>query len=719
MIQGMISHALFHLTSTSQRAFLGLIFMALIGNTASATDPNPEYRWIPPIASSERTASTSIAPLINQAHWSRSHGGDANTRFSSLDQIHRGNVHQLQLAWTYTSGDRVGNIQCNPIIVDGVMFTPTPDSAIVAVDGATGQEIWKFQAEGVVAHRGLTYWEGTEEISPAIFFNSNSKLYALEPTTGQLHPGLAGTGVIPVPHFKVPPALWKNLIIFAGYDKDVLAYDLKTGDRVWEFHTLPHPGEFGHDTWSNVESGANAWGGIALDRPRGIVYVTTGSPKPNFDGAGHTGDNLFANCVLAIQAETGKRLWHFQDIRHDIWDLDLPAPPILVSMEKDGKRIDAVAALSKTGNTLLLDRLTGQPIFPFRLRRAPESRLPGEITSEWQPSIELPEPFARQEFTLDDITQLNPTAHDHILQRARQANFGWFEPFEAGKPTILFGIHGGAEWTGGAHDPYNGTLFVSSNELPWIITVVPVNSLYRYDPNRQPTTGEAIYQTRCIACHGRNREGVGTAPALLALNQRLTANEIREVIRQGRNLMPPNPDLSDEDLSALAEFLLDQDRSNNASNSDDPILKPEYTFLGFQKLLDPEGYPGVTPPWGTLNAIDLSSGKIKWQVPLGEHEALTKRGIGITGTENFGGPTVTAGGLVFCGGTRDRKIRAFDVDTGVELWSYQLPFGGYAPPSSYEVNGQQYIVIPATGGGKLGGPVGSAWVAFTLPSSDQ
>ena len=699
---------------TSVRTGLTVLLLSLHW-TATADE---EYRWIPAIPPAERTLTTDTSRLAALSDWTRSHGGDSNTRFSKLSQINRSNVQNLEVAWIYHSGDGSANIQCNPVVVNGIVYTPTAGGAVVAVNGKTGEEIWRFQASGTVAHRGLTYWGGDEDNDPALFLNAGDTLHALDPSNGQPYLGLAGSGKIAAPHFKVAPLIWKGKVIIAGYDRDVLAYDLKSGERVWEFHTLPRPGEYGFETWSNVEQGANAWGGIALDEQREIVFVTTGSPKPNFNGAGHIGDNLFSNCVLALNAETGERLWHFQEIRHDIWDLDIPAPPILVTFNIDGKNVDAVAALTKIGNTLLLDRLTGKPIFPFRLRKAPPSDLPGEQTSEWQPDLNLPEPFARQEFTLNDVTQLNPDAHQSILQRVNQANFGWFQPFQAGKPTVLFGIHGGAEWTGGAHDPETGMLYVSSNELPWIITVIPTQALYQHDPSRPMTSGESIYQSRCIACHGVNRRGVGTAPPLLALQGRLSAEEIQKVIREGRNLMPAAPDLDDTQLAGLANFLLDLDRSESKQNpgQSDPAAAPiEYTFLGFQKLLDPEGYPGVTPPWGTLNAIELSSGKIKWSTPLGEHEELSRRGIDITGTENFGGPMATAGGLIFCGGTRDQKIRAFDSATGAELWSHRLPFGGYAPPTSYEVEGRQYIIIPATGGGKLGGPTGDTWVAFALP----
>jgi quinoprotein glucose dehydrogenase len=502
------------------------------------------------------------------------------------------------------------------------------------------------------------------------------------------------------------------VFVLPGYHGDVFGYDVATGALLWTFHTIPREGEFGHETWSGRAQGANCWGGMALDEQRGIAYVSTGSPKPNFSGNHHTGDNLFANCVIALDALTGKRLWHFQEIRHDIWDLDIPAPPNLVTITREGKRVDAVAQVTKIGNTLLLDRVSGKPIFPFRLKRAPTSKLPGERTAPYQPAVEFPEPFARQVFSRADITTRTEEAQEFIAGRIASANFGFFEPFEEGKPSVFYGIHGGAEWTGAAADLATGFLYVSANELPSIITVFRADDEPPRDP-KNPTLGEKLYHQHCASCHGADRVGVGTAPPLRGLRHRSKDADVIALVKNGRNLMPAAAPMSDAELQALVDFLFVRDRTQPASTA--RPAKPAYTYNGYPKLLDQEGYPGSKPPWGTLNCIDLNTGKLRWKVPLGEHPELTASGVPKTGTHNFGGPIVTASGLVFCAGTVDGKIRAFDAQTGAELWEHPLPRGGYAPPATYEVNGRQYVVIAASGGGKLGGPTGDAWVAFALP----
>ena len=504
-------------------------------------------------------------------------------------------------------------------------------------------------------------------------------------------------------------------MVVAGFDRDVFAFDLRTGKRLWTFHTIPKPGEFGHDTWDQPGTGANCWGGMALDEERGIVFVSTGSPKPNFIGVHHRGDNLFANCLIALDAKTGERRWHFQEIRHDIWDMDIPAPPNLVTVDRDGMKVSAVAQVTKLGNTLLLDRVTGKPIFPFRLKRAPTSRLPGERTAAYQPKPELPEPFAKQTFSLEDVTDRTEEAREFVMNQVRSANYGWFEAFEEGKPTVFRGIHGGAEWTGAAVDPEKGHLYVSANEVPWIITVFRTDDVPR-NPDEPPTHGEAIYQAACAACHGPDRQGVGVAPPLQGLRNRLNDQEVTQILANGRNAMPAAPEMTDEDRKALLDYLFLRDRPQTAADQDAP---PNFTSNGYPKLLDHEGYPGTKPPWGTLNCLDLNSGRLLWQVPLGEYPELTTAGVPKTGTENFGGPMATAGGLIFCAGTRDEKIRAFDSATGEELWSHKMPWGGYAPPATYEIDGRQYVVISATGGGKLGGPMGDAYVAFALPTNRQ
>jgi quinoprotein glucose dehydrogenase len=671
----------------------------------AAREKLPLYKTIPAAVADKLTPANGFPKRQTFRAWHRSHGDASGARYSALDQINRQNVKDLQVAWTYHSKDGVGNIQCNPVIANGTMFAPTVGEHVVAIELSTGKELWRFKPGGRPAHRGLVYSDaGTN--GARLIFTAGAFLHLLDPITGK-----------PIEKFRMPgnatagPAVFKDVIIVPGFDRDVWGFDLLSGKLLWTFHTIPQPGEFGFETWDRPGSGANCWGGMALDEQRGIAYVTTGSPKPNFSGVDHRGDNLFANCLVALDARTGQRLWHFQEIRHDIWDLDLPAPPNLVAVTREGRRVDAVAVVTKIGNTLLLDRTTGEPLFPFRLRRAPVSKLPGETTSAYQPFPELPEPFARQTFSLEDVTNRDIDAREHVLARIASANFGWFEAFEEGKPTALYGIHGGAEWTGAAFDPDTGCLYVSANEVPWIISVFRNDEPPR-DPKQPPTAGEKIYLQNCASCHGVDRIGVGMAPPLVGLRHRLQDAHVRTLLKTGRGLMPPSPPLTETDEKALLDFLFLRDRPQQTPPVKHP--RPSYTHNGYPKLLDHQGYPGCKPPWGTLNCLDLNTGKLRWKVPLGEYPELTAQGINKTGTENFGGAIVTAGGLVFCAGTRDEMIRAFDKDTGAELWKHQLPFGGFAPPAIAEANGRQYLITPATGGGKLGTKMGDAYVAFAL-----
>jgi len=683
----------------------------------------PEFYEEPAAPTAELTGANGFPRPEQFRQWRRSHGDATSSRYSALTQINRDNVKDLAVAWVYHSQDGTGNIQCNPVIVDGVMYAPTAGNCIAAINAETGGELWRFKPEpthgrrnleDAAARRGLLFWKPENEGSSGrIFFTAGYWLYALNAGTGEpvRDFGEAGRAAIPTGGTAMG-AVFKNVLVIPGYNKDVFGYDVLTGRLLWTFHTIPQPGEFGADTWSQFEQGANCWGGIALDEQRGIAYVSTGSPKPNFLGAGHRGQNLFGNCVLALDALTGKRLWHFQEIRHDIWDWDIPAPPNLVTVTREGKQFDAVAQVTKLGNTLLLDRMTGRPLFPFRLRRAPESRLPGEVTWPYQPDVQLPQPFAKQQFRPDDVTTRSDEAREFVLQRVARANYGWFMPLEEAKPTILYNIHGGAEWTGAAVDAATGHLFVSANELPWSITVFRSDESAA-DAKLPPTAGEQVYRQMCASCHATNRTGIGVAPPLQGLKHRLKDADVIALLKTGRNLMPAAPPMTGPQQKDLLDFLFRRDRPNITATPDDG--PPRYTFSGFNKLLDHENYPGSKPPWGTLNCLDLNTGRLLWKVPLGEYDELTRQGIPRTGTENFGGAIVTAGGLVFCGGTRDQKMRAFNKENGQELWSAQLPWGGYAPPATYEVNGRQYVVIPATGGGKLGGPMGDAYVAFALP----
>jgi glucose dehydrogenase/sugar phosphate isomerase/epimerase len=668
----------------------------------------PEFQFIP------AAATESLAPAADLPDgtfaWSRSHGGPHNARYSPDATITPENVRQLQVAWEYRSGDGEGNIQCNPIVVDGVIFTPTPGDHLVALDGATGKERWRFKPGGKPAYRGLTHWPGDAEHPPRLLFTAGEYLWAVDPETGQPLSGFGEGGKAVTGEVRSAPAVYRNVIVLPGYAQNVHGFDLHTGQRLWTFHTIPTAGEPNADTWSQLGSGANTWGGIALDEARGMVFLATGSPKPNFAGNTHTGQNLYANCVLALDALTGAYRWHFQEIRHDIWDLDIPAAPNLVTVTHEGRRVDAVAQVTKLGNTLLLDRVTGNPLHPVRLRRAPTSPLPGERTWPYQPDIELPEPFSRAAFTIDRTTNRTAAARKHVLASAWEANTGWFATFEEEKPTILYGIHGGAEWTGAAFDPGTGKLYVTANHIPWIVTVFRTDPP-PVEPNAPPTPGELLYREHCIKCHGAERFGVGTAPPLHGLARRMSDKHLDELLRTGRGLMPALPKTVDaEQRAALVDYLLLRDRPYREAEPG-PL---RYTHNGYPKLQDHEGLPGGKPPWGTLNCIDLNTGKLAWKTPLGNYPAMLAQGKLGLGAENFGGASVNAGGVVFCSGTADLQFRAFDANTGAELWQHALPFGGYAPPTLYTANGKAHVLIPATGGGKLNTTPGDAFVAFTL-----
>lgn len=663
-------------------------------------------------------AATQLTPAyrpfdpVRYRTWSRSHGDSTSSRYSALDQINRDNVRNLEVAWTYHSGPGPDNLEANPVIVEGVLYGPTVNSNIAAVDAQTGKEKWRFAPEPESgrqlengwkpAFRGLIYWPGESGHGPRLFFTTGAYLYALDPETGRPVESFGESGRTPAGGV-VAPAIFRHVIVVSVLNI-IQGFDLMTGRLLWSFATLPNASieKVGYQ-----DIGGHNWGGIAMDTDRGIVYAATGSPHPNMVGVDHLGRNQHANSVIALDAQTGKLMWSFQEIRHDVWDLDLPAPPNLVTVMHEGQRVDAVAQVTKTGNTLLLDRLTGKPLFPLRLRRAPAARLPGEQMWPYQPDVQLPEPFSRMAFSLDDVTRIHPRSREFVLRQLQEATYGWFQPFVLNRPNVYFGIDGGAEWTGAAFDPATGWLYVSASHVPWIITVRKAEA---EDPKAQANApGRQTFLRTCAACHGDRGEGRGHAPPLSNLAAHLDRTTLNDIIEQGRKTMPPQP-LTEAERAAVIDYLF-TDKSNGVA----PNGPPRYTFDGFSRLQDDRGYPGSQPPWGTLNAIDLNTGRIAWRVPLGEHEELTREGVAKTGTFNVGGATVTAGGLVFCAGTMDEKIRAFDASNGTELWSHPLPFGGYAPPATYEVKGRQYVVIAATGGGKPGTKRGDTYVAFALP----
>lgn len=682
-------------------------FTAVAIAVYAAREPAPEYQTIPAAPTEELTAALAAPENAYPGDWVRAHGDNTSGGYSSLRQITRENVQQMKLAWTYHSGDlpkdlsTVPGLESNPVVVDGVMYGATAGDAFVAIDAASGHEIWRFKPEGQPAVRGLVYWRGEGANGPRLFFSSGNWMYALEAGTGHPAESFGSHGRVAA-RATVAPSIYRNMVILPCWNV-MRAFDVVTGEPVWHFELIAEASK--GLTW-----GANSWGGMALDDARGIAYVSTGSPHPNFLGMKHPGDDLYANSVVALKAETGELLWHFQEVRHDIWDWDIPAPPNLVTVTREGKRFDAVAQVTKIGNTLVLDRLTGRPLFPIRLRRAPASDIPGEATAEWQPDIDLPEPFARRTFSPDQITELNPAAKAYVTKKIAKAKarFGWFMPISETAPTIWYSSLGGAEWTGAAFDPEQEWLFVNANDFPcWSVVrkldvPAPVN-----------TPGSRAYAQYCAGCHAADRTGT-SAPSLLPYVGRQNMTAVVRIAKNGYRSMPPVP-VPEARVRPLMDFLSGKDASPKGTAK--PAAKPlrqELQPVWLGRLTDEKGYPGVKPPWGTLNAVNLRTGHIEWKVPLGEYEELTKAGVPVTGTENFGATVLTATGIIFCAGTPDQKLRAFDSRTGALLWEYKLPFAAYAQPAVYQAGGREFLVIAATGGGKPGSPVGDAYVAFGL-----
>jgi glucose dehydrogenase len=488
---------------------------------------------------------------------------------------------------------------------------------------------------------------------------------------------------------------------------------VRTGKLRWSFHTIPHPGEFGYKTWPKdawkYSGAANNWAGMAVDAERGIVYVPTGSAAFDFYGANRVGDDLFANCLLALNAETGEGLWHFQGVRHDLWDRDFPSPPALVTINRDGKEIDAVAQTTKQGFVYLFDRTSGKALFPIEYRKYPPSTVPGEIAATEQPLPAAPAPFARQFLTEAMLTRRTPAAHQWALEKFRTfRSEGQFVPFSVGKDTVIFpGFDGGAEWGGLAVDPQTAILYVNANEMAWTGALAP---------DTGENSPKALYLSQCAVCHGEKMTGSPPAiPSLVGIGDRLSSQQIATTIRSGKGRMPAFTNFDDGELYALVDFLV-SGRSKELASSEPPPPDMKYRFTGYHKFLDPEGYPAIAPPWGTLSAINLNTGEYVWKINLGEYPELAAKGLKYTGTENYGGPVVTAGGLLFIGASDfDKKFRAFDKATGELLWQTTLPFAGNATPATYAVNGRQYVVIAAGGGKDLKSPSGGVYVAFALP----
>lgn len=677
---------------------------------------------------------TDTADFSAGSDWTTYQGPGSN-QATTLSSFTKKNVNQLGVAWQYSSGDATekSQIQCNPLVINGKAYVSTPQLDLVCLDAAQGNEIWRaspaqglredeIPASGMGVNRGVVYASSSD--GDRIFISHGPYLFAFRADNGESVVSFGDNGKIDLrmdlranarDAFVVansPGVVWEDFLIIGcrvsestgAAPGDIRAYDIHSGKLRWTFHTIPHPGEEGYETWPEgsylTAGGANAWAGMTLDPQSGIVYIPTGSASYDFYGADRPGDNLYANSLLALNAGTGDKIWHYQIVHHDVLDRDLPAPPNLVTFMHQGRLVKAVAQITKTGHIFVFDRKTGQPIFPIEELNVPISDMPGERSSATQPMTTLP-PFSRQ-----SVEQINPFAPgkdslQQILDGMRKGSV--FQPPSIDGTLVFPGYDGGGEWGGAAFDPWRSLVIVNSSQMAWTLNMIPTSADH---------PGATVYLTNCASCHGADKEGgefMGVIPSLSDLRDNLARDEILRILRSGKGSMPSFSSIDSSKLELVTDYLLGIDANNVGSGQ-----SVSYVSSGYHRFLDRLGYPAISPPWGLLTAIDLQAEEIRWQVPLGEYEELSQSGVPVTGTENYGGPLVTETGLTFIAATRDEKIRAFDSETGELLWEDKLPAGGYATPSMYMANGKQYLLI-ACGGGKMGTNSGDYYVAYSLP----
>jgi quinoprotein glucose dehydrogenase len=684
------------------------------------------------------------------ATWREYGGTPDSAQYSALKQINRANVHKLQRAWTFPTGDR-NRYFFNPMVIGGTMYVLAKNHSLVALDAATGRELWSAAPDPeirVITNRGFNYWESKDRTDRRLLISVNHTLRAYDARNGKPIPTFGNNGrvdlkqgldrdpaALALVQSTTPGRVFEDLLILGsatnqGYGSapgDIRAFDVRTGKLRWTFHTIPRPGEFGYDTWPKdawkTVGGANVWGEMSLDEKRGIVYAPTASAKYNFYGVDRPGANLFADCLLALDARTGKRLWHFQMVHHDIWDYDDATAPKPLTLRHNGKQVDAVAQVSKQGFVWVFDRVTGESLWPIEERPVPKSDVPGEKTWPTQPFPLKPPPFARQRFTADDLSPYLSQAdrarfRDEILS-AR--NEGLFTPPGTRATIQMPGNNGGANWGGAAVDPTDGSLFVVSKDLPCLLKLESEEVVNARGANTPEQKGQLVYAQHCQSCHGADRTSKPPAiPSLADAPVRLTRRQIETAIRQGQGPMPGYPRLRDDEVNNLIAYLFNPARATATVPAGDrnPNAIDRY-YSGFGFMIASDGLAPIKPPWSTLTKYDLNQGSIEWQIPLGDVPELAAKGITNTGSHYPKvGPVVTAGGLLFAG-TRDRHIRALDTRNGRTLWETEVDSALEGIPAVYEVNGRQYVVFCASAQAGLTAatqkPIEGAYVAYALP----
>ena len=678
--------------------------------------------------------------------WSVYKADAGSSSYSALTQINRDNVKDLTPAWTFMPNDapegaHFGKAECNPIVVNDVLYATSVRHWVYALEAGTGKKLWSFDpfdgARGGGMYRGVTYWEDGDD--KRILLTAGKFLLALNADTGKPIPSFGENGKVSLdlmpddqPEGWVVPTspgmVFGDLLILGSEVSElygaapgyVRAFNIRTGALAWTFHTIPHPGEAGYETWPpdawKYVGGANNWAGMSLDEKRGIVFLPLGSPTYDYYGADRKGQNLFGNCIVALDAKTGKRLWHFQTVHHDLWDYDLPAPPNLVTIEKDGKSIDAIAQTSKTGFVYVLNRETGEPVFPIEERKVPVSTIPGEETWPTQPFPTKPAPYARHTLTEADLTDRSPQARDSALALFRSLRYeGMFTPPDL-RGTFMFpGSRGGSEWGGAAYDPSTGWLYVNSNESPEIAQIKKIKKNESSPNGSFFGLGRTLYMNYCSTCHGTDRKGrEPNFPSLRNIGERLSQEAVLNKIKTGGGRMPAFASVVKGHEEEIIAFLFEIKKNEYPKQSALPqdTTSVYLNLTAYSDFEGPDGYPAIKPPWGTLNAINLNTGEYAWKITLGNFPEVQTPGGPPTGTDSWGGPMVTGGGLVFIAGTRDKKFRAFDKTTGAILWETTLPGNGFATPSTYTSGGKQFVVISVTGekdepGGRI--------MAFALP----